>query len=217
MKSMRSRGAMIALIGGATTLLALIGVGLFGLLRGPAAAQTAELQTTTASSRPAQLEPVATPNEVAETKDAGRFARSVGSALFGWDTRADGGANAWAQPLIDASDGDEANGVAADVRSYIPDGALWDELRTYGTRQRLRIEAIKVPDAWAAARSQASALQLPPGASAFTISGTAERNGMWKGTPVASERAVSFTVFIDCPDSHPCRLLRLSRPDAPLR
>lgn len=218
MSSKRSRRASIALIAGALVVLALIGVGLYGLLLGPAAARPADAPTTSAASaRTGLADPVATPHVIAETEDADRFARSIASALLGWDTRAHGGANAWAQPIINASDGDEANGVAADVRSYIPSGAMWDELRTYGTRQRLRIEAIAVPDAWATVVSQASTSQLPPSASAFTISGTAERAGTWKGTPVASTRTVSFTIFVDCPDSHPCRLLRISRPDSPLQ
>ncbi|MGI9824395.1 hypothetical protein [Agromyces sp. Marseille-Q5079] len=213
----RSRGAAIALIVAAVIALVLIGVGVYGLLRGPAVAQPEEHQTPVATGPVQTNERVASPKPLATTADPERFARIITHALLEWDTRAEGGAASWAQPLIDASDADEANGVAADVRAYIPSGTLWDELRTYGTRQTLTIETVEVPDSWIAARSQAAGRQLPASASAFTISGIAERTGVWNGKPVESSRPVSFTVFIDCPSEHPCHLLRLSRPDAPLK
>jgi hypothetical protein len=204
---------------GAALLILIIGAGLYGLMRGPAAAGEPDRSgpspgTAALLDRP---RPIAVPRPIVETEDAERFARSIAAALYNWDTRAKAGVNDWAQPLVDASDPDEANGVAADVRAYIPSDTIWDSLRAYGTRQRVTIEAIGIPDAWTAARSQATLSQVPAFATAFTVTGTARRHGTWNDEPVKSARPVSFTVFVDCPPEQPCRLLRLSRPDAPLQ
>ncbi|GAA4374974.1 hypothetical protein [Agromyces bauzanensis] len=103
------------------------------------------------------------------------------------------------------------------MRAYLPSSIVWKQLQTYGTRQHLDIDAVGVPDAWITARAQASAGQISKTTVAYTVTGTAHRDGTWNREPVESSRRVSFTVFIDCPTGEPCRLLRLSRPDAPLQ
>ncbi|MGX5696226.1 hypothetical protein ACWKWP_08525 [Agromyces soli] len=153
---------------------------------------------------------------MADTSDAERFVRNVARALFDWDTRASDGPGEWAQGLVDVADAEEAAGVAADVRAYLPNPTTWDQLRAYSTRQKLDINTIEIPDAWTTARTQATRGQLSKTAVAFTVTGTAQRHGTWNRKAVESSRAVSFTVFVDCPTDEHCRLLRLSRPDAPL-
>ena len=71
--------------------------------------------------------------------------------------------------------------------------------------------------------AQAAPGQLPRGATAYTITGTRHRAGIWGTEPVEATRPVSFTVFIACAPPAPefstslCRLLRLSELDNPLR
>ena len=70
-----------------------------------------------------------------------------------------------------------------------------------------------VDPAWA----QAGAGQLPPGAIAYTITGTRHRTGVWDGRETSDARPITFTIFAACPDDEDCRLLRLSALDTPLR
>ena len=58
---------------------------------------------------------------------------------------------------------------------------------------------------------------LLPGATAYTVTGTRHRTGVWEGQGVTDARPVSFTIFAACPDDEDCRLLRLSALDTPLR
>ncbi|WP_235933774.1 hypothetical protein [Agromyces humi] len=209
---------IIAVLAGGCILLALIGVGIYGLLRGQAVvAERESLPASAANTAPTRPDPISWPHPIADTPDPERFARSVARSLFDWDTRSPDNAAAWAQPLVDVADSDEAVGVATDVRTYLPSSTVWDQLQTYGTRQRLQIDTVEVPDAWITARAQSSAGQLSKTTVAYTVTGTAYRDGTWNREPVESSRRVSFTVFIDCPTGELCRLLRLSRPDAPLQ
>ncbi|WP_022888107.1 hypothetical protein [Agromyces italicus] len=214
----RRRRLIIALVAGGCILLALIAMGIYGLLRGPAVEAEHESRpasaANTASTRP---DPISAPHPIAATSDPERFARSVARSLFDWDTRAPDNAAEWAQSLVDVADAEEAVGVATDVRAYLPASTVWKQLQTYGTRQRLDIETVEVPDAWTTARAQASAGQISKTTVAYTVTGTAHREGVWNRELVESSRLVSFTVFIDCPTDVSCRLLRLSRPDAPLQ
>ncbi|MRG58796.1 hypothetical protein GE115_02750 [Agromyces sp. CFH 90414] len=213
------RRLLIAVLAGAGVLIVLVGMGVFGLLRGPAGSAddhevaSAALTTTPVASRAAP----ATPRPLAETSDPERFARAVARALYDWDTRTPDKLSEWVQPIIDAAEPDEQPGVAADVRAYLPPTQAWEQLSAYSTQQTLRIESLRAPDAWATALAQASAEQIPRTATALTVTGTAERAGIWNQESVTSARRVAFTVFLDCPDDSSCRLLRLSRPDAPLR
>ncbi|MFB9309765.1 hypothetical protein ACFFRL_11255 [Agromyces hippuratus] len=106
--------------------------------------------------------------------------------------------------------------MASDVRGYLPLPEMWEQLSAYGTRQRLDVESVTLPDAWTTALGQAAPGQLPRGTSAFTIDGTRLREGTWGMEDARSTRHVSFTVFIACPAHEPCRLLRISKLDRPL-
>lgn len=81
--------------------------------------------------------------------------------------------------LVDVTDASEAPALASDVRGYLPDSQMWQQLSTYGTRQWLDIESVAVPDACATAQQQAAARQIPRGAKAFTLVGTSHRAGTW--------------------------------------
>ncbi|MBT2498541.1 hypothetical protein J7E25_05485 [Agromyces sp. ISL-38] len=212
----KRRRLFVALVAGGGVLLVLIGVGVLGLLRGPSPERDVDTRHPIESDAAAPPVAISKPRPVAATSNPVSFARSVARAVFDWDTRATGGPADWEQPLVDAADPDEAAGVAADVRGYLPSSTVWEQLEAYGTRQSLTIDDVRVPDAWTAAQAQAAAGQIPATAVAFTVNGTRHREGMWRREPVQSARPVSFTVFVDCPADEPCRLLRLSRPDSPL-
>lgn len=210
------RRLFIAAAVGATVLLLLIGVGVYGLLRGPATPDTPHTPTSLTSPAEETRQPSFTPRPVAETSDAESFARSVAERLFGWDTGLEYGPADYMQCLVDVADPTEAPGLAADVRGYFPEARAWGELRQYQTRQWIEIDSIVVPQDWAAAKAQAGAGQFPPGAVAYTITGTRHRTGMWDGRETSDARPVAFTIFAACTNGDGCRLLRLSAVDQPL-
>jgi len=216
MHFVRGRGLIIAIVGGGITLVVLMIIGVYGLLRGPARTSQPEHPedgpSTSTTSRP----PTDRPRPVLATSNPELFARSVARALFNWDTRHEGGPSAWAQVIVDAADVEEAAAVASDVRGYLPDPEMWEQLRPYGTQQWLELESIVVPDAWSTALEQAAPGQIPPGAAAFTVMGTRHREGTWATEVMRTERPAAFTVFVVCPDQEPCALLRLSKLDQPL-
>jgi hypothetical protein len=145
------------------------------------------------------------------------FARSVARALFDWDTRHEGGPSPWAQVVVDVADPDEWAAVASDIRGFLPVSEMWEQLADYGTRQWLEAKSVIVPDAWSTALKQASPGQIPQGAAAFTIVGSAHREGTWNTDVIRTKRDVTFTVFVRCPGGEPCTLLRLSQLDEPLK
>ncbi len=211
------RRLFIAAAAGATALLLLIGVGVYGLLRGPAGPDAPHTPATPASPTEESRQPNFTPRPVPETSNEETFARSVAERLFGWDTGLEYGPADYMQRLVDVADPAEAPGLAADVRGYFPEARAWGELRQYQTRQWIEIESIVVPADWAAAKAQAGAGQLPPGAVAYTITGTRHRTGVWDGRETSDARPVAFTIFAACTAQDGCRLLRLSTVDQPLR
>lgn len=211
------RRLFIAAAAGAAVLLLLIGVGVYGLLRGPASPDASYTPVTPASPTEEARQPSFTPRPVPETSNGEAFARSVAERLFGWDTGLDYGPADYMQQLVDVADPEEAPGLASDVRGYFPEARAWGELRQYQTRQWIEIESIVVPADWAAAKAQAGVGQLPPGAVAYTITGTRHRTGMWDGRETSDARPVAFTIFAACTSSDGCRLLRLSAVDQPLR
>lgn len=223
----RRRRLLIAAIAGGLVLVLLVGIGVYGLLRGPTgpARPGDRTQDNPASTAPPSALPSAAPRPIPPTTDAEEFARTVAEALFAWDTATGYGPADYAQPLVDVGDptGEETPGLASDIRSYLPTPEAWAQLRTYQTRQWLTIEEAFVPDAWEVAVAQAAPGQLPPGAIAYTIEGTRHRDGTWGTEPVEASRPVSFTVFLACPPPAPqfgtglCHLLRLSQLDNPLR
>lgn len=216
MHVIRRRRLIIAIVGSAVALLALMAVGLYGLFRGPAKASRPEGPVNEASISPTLPARVGRTQPVAVTSDPELFARSVARALLTWDTRHEGGPSPWAQVLVDAADVNEAAAVASDVRGYLPVAEMWQQLGAYGTRQWFELQSIAVPDAWTTALEQAAPGQLPRGATALTIVGTRHRAGMWNTEVTRTERQVSFTVFIACPGIDPCALLRFSKLDHPL-
>lgn len=220
----RRRRLLIATIAGGLALLVAVGVGIYGLARGPGdrtSDPSPSGTVTVAPTSPAST-PVA-PTQLPVTGDPEKFARAVATALFTWDTLSGAAPADYAQVLSDAADDSEADALASDVRAYLPTAHAWAQLTTYQTRQWLIIDTATVPEAWETAETQAAPGQLPRGATAYTITGTRHRTGIWGTEPVEATRAVSFTVFIACAPPAPefstsrCRLLRLSELHNPLR
>ncbi|MEU1970791.1 hypothetical protein ABZ477_03980 [Microbacterium sp. NPDC019599] len=216
MHAQRRRRMLIATVmAGASILALLITIGVYGLILGPASVQP-QAAPAAASSVASGAPPIAQPRPVSAGTDSETFARAAAMTVFRWDTRSPAGPSEWAQILMDVADPEEAAGLASDIRGYVPSIEQWEQLKVYGTRQRLAIDSAYVPDAWTTALAQAAPGQLPPGAVAYTISGQRHRDGMWDDEPIATSSAVTFTVFIACPRSQDCRLLRLSRLNEPL-
>lgn len=226
----RRRTVLIAAIAGGLILLLLIGIGIYGLLRGPDAPEPVPTEATgTAPAPTAGISASTGPRPVVALGGPEAFARAVAVALFTWDTTSGYGPADYAQALADATASVEADAAAGDVRSYLPMPAAWAQLRTHQTRQWLTIDTIDVPAAWKTAVTQAAPRQLPDGTVAYTITGTRHREGIWNTEPVTTAHPVAFTVFLICgierSDAlHPndgaaetCQLLRLSRLDNPLR
>lgn len=222
----RRRRLLIAATAGGLALLILLGIGIYGLLRGPARddprPSDAPTPAITASSEPTVD---AGPSAVSRIGGPEAFARNVAEALFAWDTASGFGPSDYAQVLADVAADQEADALVGDVRAYLPTSEAWAQLRQYATRQWLTIEEAFVPDSWTTATTQAAPGQLPAGATAYTITGTRHRAGTWGTEPVEASRPVSFTVFIVCAPPIPgraassglCEVLRLSELDKPLR
>nr|WP_300146789.1 hypothetical protein [Propionicimonas sp.] len=221
----RRRQRTLAILGAALLLVG-IGLGTYGLFRGPGTPPATDPQSAppgpSATANPSTATGGGEPQPLPVTADPEAFARSVATALFTWSTTGGHGPSDYAQPLLDVADDDEANALAADIRSYLPTTEAWAQLTTYQTRQWLTVQTTVVPDAWATAVAQAAHGQLPPGAVAYTITGTRHRAGTWGTQPVETSRPAAFTVFLTCPPpapeftAGPCRLLRLSQLDHPL-
>jgi hypothetical protein len=220
----RHRRLLIAAIAGGLALLVAVGVGIYGLVRGPGDTRSDPSPSGIAAPSPAGPSSTpAGPVRLPATGDAEAFARAVAEALFTWDTLSGATPADYAQVLSDAADTSEADALASDVRAYLPTAEAWAQLTTYQTRQWLTIDTAAVPEAWTTAEAQAAPGQLSQGATAYTITGTRHRAGIWGTEPVEASRPVSFTVFLVCAPPAPefsadlCRLLRLSELDNPLR
>lgn len=223
------RRLIIAIITAVLVLALVLGMGIYGLIRG---APTTDPRVSGAPPTPAPITPgsapstpgpapsmSAPPRTLRTTSDSEVFARAVATALFSWDTASGHEPADYAQVLLDVGDptGSEASGLASDVRSFLPSPQAWAQLRTHQTRQWLIIDALEVPASWALAEAQAAPGQLLPGTTAYTITGTRHRTGTWGTEPMHTERPVSFTIFLACePSFNVCRLLRLSGLDNPL-
>lgn len=152
------------------------------------------------------------------TSDPETFARQLADALFAWDTATLITRGDHVDQLAAVADptGESTPGLVSDLDNYLPTQEAWVELARYQTRQWLTIDSVTTPTTWADAQTQAGD-QLLPGTTAYTITGLRNRAGIWEGEPVSTAHQVAFTVFIVCEPSYPrCRLLRLSRLDAPL-
>lgn len=219
------RRLTIILAVSAAVLTAFIGVGAYGLLLAPRSTPATANAAPRETHGPAPV--IGTPAgatrslpEIRSRTNSESFARAVADALFAWDTASGYEPTDYGQVIVDVGDpsGEEAPGLAGDVRSYLPTADAWAQLRTMQTRQWLTIDEAYVPDSWADALEQATPGQLLPGTIAYTISGTRHREGTWGTEPVESARGVAFTVFVTCePTFDTCRLLRLSQLDHPLR
>jgi hypothetical protein len=214
---------LIAATAGGFALLAAVGVGIYGLVRGPSDSTTDPSPSETVTVAPtAPANSPTAPTRLPVTGNAEEFSRAVATALFTWNTLSGATPADYAQVLSDAADDSEAAALASDVRAYLPTPDAWAQLTTYQTRQWLAIDTATVPEAWTTAEAQAAPGQLPPGATAYTITGTRHRSGIWGTEPVETSRSVSFTVFIACAPPAPeltanlCRLVRLSELDNPL-
>lgn len=199
----------------------LVGVGIYGFLDGPGSTTTTP--PNAAASHAARVTgpaaATASPAPIPEAADPEVFARRVARAVFTWDTTTGYGPSDYIQAVIDVGDpsGNETPGLAADLADYLPTRTAWAQLRQYETRQWLSIDTATVPTAWAQALQQGRATLLP-GTTAYTITGTRHRAGVWNGTPVTTTEHVSFTIFETCQPTYlSCRLLRLSQLDNPLR
>lgn len=219
----RARRGRIALIVSGVILAALIAVGGYGLLLG---SHNAPPSAPPASPPPAPVAPsppdTSRPGvpRIVPTNDPELFAHRVATALFTWDTGAGLVPLDYTSAILEVGDpsGYEQAGLASDIASYMPMREAWVKLREYATTQRIEIDTVVVPDAWADAAAQARPGQLPPGAIAYTVDGTRHRDGVWNGTEETLSVPVAFTLFMACPpDGDPCYLLRLSQLDNPLR
>lgn len=206
----------ITLIAGGLLLMVLVGIGIYGLLRGPASDTDTRTDSSTSETSEPEPERDLAPSRLPAVSDGERFARAVAVRLFAWDTRLGHGTAEYMQPLIDIADPAEAPGLAADLRSYYPDDTAWRVLQGYSTRQWLELDTAAVPETWARITEDARPGTLPPGAVAYTITGTRHRAGSWEGQDVSDARPVSFTIFAACPTGDSCRLLRLSAVDTPM-
>lgn len=221
-KYRESRRLRIIVITSGIAFLLLAGVGVYGLLFAPAA--SSQPGTSSPQAPPPQAETEdgqsnqdRAPRLITEHTDPDLFVRAVAEGVFGWDTGLGGSPGDYMQPLIDIADWEEAPGLAADLRSYYPDDETWSALRGYSTKQWILVDSVSVPETWAGIVAQALPGQLPPGASAFTITGARHRAGVWEGEVITDTSPTSFTVFVACPTGEPCRLLRLSVVDTPMR
>ena len=92
-----SRRLRIALIGGGLVLALLVGIGVYGLLRGPAAQPAPDTHST--STKAPEPGRDLTPRPKPESTEAERFSRSVAEGLFAWDTGLGYGAHEYMQAL----------------------------------------------------------------------------------------------------------------------
>lgn len=225
----RRRTMLIAAVAGGLILLLLVGIGVYGLIRGP---QTTEPVDVVATESPAATHPTDTssgPEQVVTIGEPEEFAVAVAEALFTWDATIGHGPADYAQMLAGVTADEEADAAATDVRAYLPTPEAWAQLRTHQTRQWLTIDTIEIPAVWEDAVAQAAPGQLPDGAIAYTVTGTRHRTGYWGTDPITTTHEVAFTVFLTCTPAHnpappsadpvtrTCALLRLSQLDNPLR
>lgn len=225
--TLRRRTMLIATIAGGLILLLLIGVGVYGLIRGLQPTGATPTDGPTTATGPAHVP--AEPEAVVALGGPEEFAVAVAEALFTWDTTSGYGPADYAQMLADVTADTEADAAASDVRAYLPTAEVWAQLRTHQTRQWLTIDTIEIPAAWEHAVAQAAPGQIPDGTVAYTITGTRHRTGYWGADPVTTTHSVAFTVLLVCtpertsapppanPISDDCLLLRLSQLDNPLR
>jgi hypothetical protein len=223
-----SRRRLIVLIAIAVVVLATVGVGVYGLVRGPNHPSPARLGSTgTGTSNSTGTGSSAgsggtvagpSPGTLPKTDNPVTYAEAVAAALFDWSTTTGYAPSDYTAPVLADADpsGEEIAGLIGDVASYEPTTAEWTQLATMKVIERLTITSAKVPSLWPEALAQAHG-QLRPGTTAITITGTLHRTGVWYGQAASTTDPVSFTVFEACSPSWPdCHTLRLSQLNDPL-
>ncbi len=201
------RRTILLVIATGIPILAVVTIGVYGLVRGPA--PTAP-HPSSASAGPDAPTPGPSRAGLELGRDPLAAARTFARYLYGWDTR-----DTTRARLLDdleavaAAGGVDANGYAQDLAAYLPADTVWDQLNSLDARQTLTIATAEVPDSWAGIVRQNA---LPEGVSAVTITGTRTRVGDWYGQPVRSQNPVALTVFLSCPPAtvDRCGVLRLS-------
>jgi hypothetical protein len=209
-------------------VLATIGVGVYGLVRGPGHNATSQHGSTSTSrsssagsgssgetsSAPSGPAPAVLP----KTDNPVTYARAVAAALFDWSTTTGYAPSDYTSPVLADADpsGEEIAGLISDVASYEPTTDQWTQLATMKVVQHLTITSAVVPSLWPQALAEARG-QLRPGTPAITIAGVRHRTGVWYGQPASTTDPVSFTIFEACSPSWPdCHTLRLSQLNDPL-
>lgn len=224
-----SRRHLIVLALLAVVVLATVGVGVYGLVRGPnhtttsrhGSAGTGRSSTTgsgSSGSSGAASTAGPVPATLPKTDNPVIYAKAVAEALFDWSTITGYAPSDYTAPVLADADpsGEEIAGLVTDVASYEPTTAEWTELATMKVVQTLSITSAKVPSLWPEALAEAHG-ELRAGTTAITITGTLHRTGVWYGQAASTTDPVSFTVFEACSPSWPdCHTLRLSQLNDPL-
>lgn len=217
------RRRLIVLIAvAALIVLVTIGVGVYGLIRGPghptrranATARGSSSSSSGSSSAAAQG-----PAVLPKTDDPVVYAEAVAAALFDWSTTSGYGPSDYTAPVLADADpsGEELPGLVEDLAGYEPTSEQWTQLATMQVSQQLRITSAVVPSLWGEALAQAHG-QLRAGTTAITITGVRRRTGVWYGQPATISNPVSFTIFEACsPAFSRCHTLRLSQLGDPLQ
>lgn len=213
------RRFLIILIGVGAIAAVVIGVGIYGLIRGPGQNNRGPAPTGTSETGPTLTS--ATPSglpTIIPAADAVDYATGVAEAIFTWDTAsAHTRADYVTVPAAEAAPtGEEGNGLVADLDNYYPTAEQWRTLLEYETRQYLTVTDASIPPSWPGI-VESSGDQLAEGTVAVTIRGERHRAGVWAGEDTQSVHEVAFTVFVACaPDADRCYLLRLSGLGTPL-
>ncbi len=223
-----SHRRLTVLVAVAVVVLATVGVGVYGLVRGPSHTATsrhasAGTGTSSSSARSGSSGATSTtgpvPTTLPKTNNPAIYAKAVAEALFDWSTTTGYAPSDYTAPVLADADpsGEEIAGLVGDVASYEPTTAEWTELATMKVVQRLTITSARVPSLWPEALAEANG-ELRPGTTAITIVGVLHRTGVWYGQPASTTDPVSFTVFEACSPSWPvCHTLRLSQLNDPLQ
>jgi hypothetical protein len=211
---------LIVLIAVASLIvLVTLGVGVYGLIRGPGRPTSRANATAPGSSSSSSSTAGQGPAVLPRTDDPVVYAEAVAAALFDWSTTSGYSSSDYTAPVLADADpsGEELPGLIEDLAGYEPTSEQWTQLATMQVAQQLRITSATVPSLWGEALAQAHG-QLRPGTTAITISGVRRRTGVFYGQPAATSNSVSFTIFEACsPAFSRCHTLRLSQLDDPLQ